>query len=43
MINTRKGLRCGAGEGWRRPFRPTMREMKKYYLESSSREIYYMK
>jgi hypothetical protein len=41
--NTWKVLKCGAGEGWRRSFGPTMWEMKKYYLESRSRGISYMK
>ena len=41
--NTWKVLKCGAGEGWRRPVGPTMWEMKKCYLESMSRGISYMK
>jgi hypothetical protein len=36
-------LKCGAGEGWRRSVGPIMWKMKKYYLESRSREISYMK
>jgi hypothetical protein len=33
----------GAGERWRRSAGPIMSEMKKYYLESVSRGISYMK
>jgi hypothetical protein len=36
-------LKLGAGDGWRRSAGPTMLETKKYYLESRSREISYMK
>jgi hypothetical protein len=36
-------LKCGAEEGWRRLFGPIMCEIKKYYLESRSRGIFYMK
>jgi hypothetical protein len=38
-----KVLKCGAGEGWRRSAGTMMPKMKKYYLESRSRGIYYMK
>ena len=41
--NTWKVLRCGAGEGWKRSVGPIMWEMKKYYWESRSRGISYMK
>jgi hypothetical protein len=41
--NTWKILNCGAGEGWRRPVGTIMSEIKKYYLESRSRGISYMK
>jgi len=41
--NTWKVLKCGAGEGWRRSVGPIMWEMKKYYCESRSRGISYMK
>jgi hypothetical protein len=41
--NSWKVLKCGAGEGWRRSVGPIMCEMKKYYLELSSRGISYMK
>jgi hypothetical protein len=40
--NTLEVLKYGAGEGWRL-VGPTMLEMKKYYLESRSREISYIK
>jgi hypothetical protein len=40
--NTWKVLKCGAG-GWKRSVGPIMWEMKKYYLESRSRGISYMK
>ena len=33
----------GAGEGWKRSVGPIMWEMKKYYLQSRSRGISYMK
>jgi hypothetical protein len=36
-------LKCGAGERWKRSVGLIMLEMKKYYLESRSREISYMK
>jgi hypothetical protein len=36
-------LKCGAGGGWKRPVGLIMCEMKKYCLESRSREISYMK
>jgi hypothetical protein len=36
-------LKCGAGEGWKRSVGLIMSEMKKYYLESRSRGISYMK
>jgi hypothetical protein len=36
-------LKCGTGEGWKRSVGLIMREMKKYYLESRSRGISYMK
>jgi hypothetical protein len=36
-------LKFGAGEGWKRSVGPIMLDMKKYYLESRSREISYMK
>ena len=38
-----KVLKCGAGEGWRRSVGPIMWEMKKCYLESMIRGIFYMK
>jgi hypothetical protein len=38
-----KVLKRGAGEGWRRSVGPIMWEMKKYYLQSRSRGISYMK
>jgi hypothetical protein len=38
-----KVLKCGVGDGWRRSVGPIMCEMKKYYLESRSRGISYMK
>ena len=41
--NTWNVLKCGAGEGWRRPVGPITWEMKKCYLESMSRGISYMK
>jgi hypothetical protein len=36
-------LKCDAGEGWKRSVGPIVRETKKYYLESRSRGISYMK
>jgi hypothetical protein len=36
-------LKCGAGENWRRSVWPIMWEIKKYYWESRSRGISYMK
>jgi hypothetical protein len=36
-------LKCGAGEGWKRSVGLIMCGIKKYYLESSSRGISYMK
>jgi len=36
--NTWKGLKCGAGEGWRRSVGPILWEMKKCYIESERRE-----
>jgi hypothetical protein len=36
-------FKCGAGEGWRKSVGPIMGEIKKYYLESRSRGISYMK
>jgi hypothetical protein len=36
-------LKCGAGEGWRRSVGQIMSEIKKYYLESRSKGISYMK
>ena len=41
--NTWKVLKCGAREGWKRSVGLIMWEMKKYYLESRSRGISYMK
>ena len=41
--NTWKVLKCGVVERWRRSVGPIMWEMKKYYLESMSRGISYMK
>jgi hypothetical protein len=41
--NTWKILKCGEVEGWRRSVGPIMWEIKKYYLESRSRGISYMK
>jgi hypothetical protein len=41
--NNWKVLKCGAGEGWRNSVGLIMREIKKYYLESRSRRISYMK
>jgi len=38
-----ESLKCGAGERWKRSVGPIMLEMKKYYLESRSRRISYMK
>ena len=38
-----ESLKCGAGEGWKISFGPIMWEMTKYYLESRSRGICYMK
>jgi hypothetical protein len=38
-----KVLKCGAGGGRKRSVGLIMREMKKYYLESMSRGISYMK
>jgi hypothetical protein len=35
-------LKCGAGEGWRRSAGPIMCEMKKYYIESRQRGIWYI-
>jgi hypothetical protein len=35
-------LKCGVVEGWGRSVGPIMREMK-YYLQSRSRELSYMK
>jgi hypothetical protein len=36
-------LKCGAGEGWKQSVGLIMREIKKYYLESKSRGISYIK
>jgi hypothetical protein len=36
-------LKCGVRGGWKRSFGLIMSEMKKYWLESRSREISYMK
>jgi len=36
-------LKCGAGGGLERSVGQIMREVKKYYLESSSRGVSYMK
>jgi hypothetical protein len=36
-------LKCGAGGGWKRLVGLIMWEMKKYYLESRTRRIPYMK
>jgi hypothetical protein len=41
--NTWKVLKCAAGEGRRRSVGPITQEMKKYYLQSRSRGISYMK
>ena len=41
--NTWKVFECGTGEGWKRRVGLIMWEMKKYYLESWSRGISYMK
>jgi hypothetical protein len=38
-----KILKCGAREGWKRSVEPIMGEMKKYYLETRTRGISYMK
>ena len=38
-----KVLKCGAGERWKRSVGLIMWEMKKYYLESRSRGIFYMR
>jgi hypothetical protein len=38
-----ESFKCGAGEGWRRSVGPIICEMKKYYLQSRSRGISYMK
>ena len=43
LSHTRKVLKSGAVEGWRRAGGPIMWEMKKYYLESRSKGISYMK
>ena len=40
--NSWKVLKCGAGEGWRRSVGPIVCKMK-YYIESRSRGISYMK
>jgi len=36
-------MKCGAGEDWRRSVGSIMCEMKKYYIQSRSRGISYMK
>jgi hypothetical protein len=36
-------LKCGAGRGWKRSVGLIMRVMKKYYFQSRSRGISYMK
>ena len=41
--NTWKVFKCGAGGGWKRSVGLIMSEMKKYCLESRSREISYTK
>jgi hypothetical protein len=41
--NSWKDLKCGVGEGWRRSVGLSILEMNKYYLESRSRGISYMK
>jgi hypothetical protein len=43
LANIWEVMKCGAGEGRRRSVGPIVSEMKKYYLESSSRGISYMK
>jgi hypothetical protein len=40
--NIWKVLKCGAGEGWKRSVGLVKSEMKKYYLKSRSRGIFYI-
>jgi hypothetical protein len=40
--NTLEVLKCGVGEGWRRPVEPIVCEMKKYCVQSKGKGIPYI-
>jgi hypothetical protein len=39
--NTRKFLKCGSREEWRRSFGPSVWKITKYYIESRRRGVSY--